>query len=143
MGRRGRSAASAVLAAGVLAAGVLGAGCGENVESPDLFLLTRTGQGSKLTLLVNDSGTIRCDGGPVRQLPDPMLLQARDLASSLDKDAKDGLRVAPAAGSVYSYTIKLQDGTISFPDTAAAQHSELAQAELFALQADHGPCRQS
>ena len=37
------------------------AGCGLNVQSADLFLLTRTGQGPKLTLLVNDSGTIRCN----------------------------------------------------------------------------------
>ncbi|HEY6399202.1 MAG TPA: hypothetical protein VIX82_17290, partial [Solirubrobacteraceae bacterium] len=52
-------------------------GCGLSLQSPDLFLLTRTGQGSKLTLLVNDSGTIRCGGGVTKQLPDPLLLAAR------------------------------------------------------------------
>jgi hypothetical protein len=42
---------------------------------------------------------------------------------------------------VYRYTVKLQDGTISFPDTAGAAHRELAQAELFTTQIADGPCR--
>ena len=59
-------------------------GCGFEVEEPDLFLVTRTGaHGQKLSLLVNDGGTIRCDGGKPKNLPDPQLLQARDLATSL------------------------------------------------------------
>jgi hypothetical protein len=127
----------------VVAASLLAAGCGLNVSSPDLFLLTRTGQGRTLTLLVNDSGTIRCNGQPARTLADRVLLQARDLATSLDNDAKKGLHIAAGANSVYSYKIKLQDGTISFPDTAAAAHHELAQAELFAVQAVQGPCAQA
>jgi hypothetical protein len=116
------------------------AGCGLNVQSPDLFLLTRTGQGPKLTLLVNDGGTIRCNGGHQRQLPDPLLIQARTLASDLDGDAKQGLRIAAGPRSVASYRIELADGTISFPDTAAAHRHELAEAEQFALQASQQVC---
>jgi hypothetical protein len=130
-----------VLFAGLGALLMALAGCGQNVRSPDLFLLTRTGQGKALTLLVNDGGTIRCNGGAPKQLSDQLLLQARDLASSLDKDAKAKLQIASTAlGSVNFYTVKLQDGKITFPDTAARSHQELAQAELFALQAEHGPC---
>jgi len=62
------------------------------------------------------------------------------LASDLGKDAKAGLRIGPRAGSVASYTIKLQNGTISFPDTAASTHPELGRAELFALQVAQSPC---
>ncbi len=130
----------AVPFAGLVAAVAL-AGCGLNVQSPDLFLLKRTGEGKTLTLLVNDDGTIRCNGGAPKELSDPMLLQARALADSLDKDAKAKLQIATAArGSVNFYTVKLKDGTITFPDTAAASHQELAQAELFAVQAEQGPC---
>jgi len=133
--------AAIVLAAVVLAAVVL-AGCGLNEQAPDLFLLTRTGLGHKLTLLVNDSGTIRCNGGRARSLPDPLLLQARDLASSLGGDAQEQLRIPPRPNSVYRYVIRLQQGTISFPDTATAggRYPRLAQAELFALQAAHQAC---
>jgi hypothetical protein len=109
-------------------------GCGLDVQSPDLFLLTRTGQGPALTLLVNDGGTIRCDGGKARPLPDSLLIQARTLATDLNKDAKARLHLPPTRGSVARYTVKLQNGTVTFPDTAASQRHELAETELFALQ---------
>jgi hypothetical protein len=123
----------------VAAAALIG-GCGLGVQSPDLFLLTRTGQGPRLTLLVNDGGTIRCNGGTARKLADPLLLRARDLVNTLDSDAKRGLRIAATPSSVFHYTIKLQDGTISFPDTASKTHSELAQAELLAVQLAQQAC---
>jgi hypothetical protein len=113
--------------------------CGLGVQSADLFLLTRVGQGKRLTLLVSDGGTIRCNGGAAKPLSDPLLLQARDLATSLDTDAKAKLRIPPSPNSVFSYTVKLQDGSISFPDTAGSRHSEIAQTEQFVLQAE-GVC---
>jgi hypothetical protein len=116
------------------------AGCGLNVQSPDLFLLTRTAQGKTLTMLVNDGGTISCDGAKAKQLADTLLIQARDLASDLDRDAKAKLQIPRAPNSVALYTIKLQNGTISFPDTAADKRHELAEAELFALQAGQQAC---
>lgn len=125
--------------AGTLLVAVL-AGCGFSVQSPDLFLLTRTGNGQRLTLLVNDGGTIRCDGGPAKPLADKLLLQARDLASTLNGDARHRLRIPQAPNSVARYTVKLQNGTISFPDTAARTHPGLAQLELFTLRATQGPC---
>lgn len=131
--------ATALATAWMLIACALGA-CGLNVQSPDLFLVTRVGQGQRLTLLVNDAGAIRCDGRAAKPLPDRLLLQARDLATALDKDAKANLRISRGSASVFFYTVKLQNGTISFPDTAAAGHRELGQLELFAVQAAQDPC---
>lgn len=124
----------------LLGAAALLSGCGLNVQSPDLFVLTRTGQGRPLTLLVNDGGTIRCNGGKSRPVSDPLLIQARAIASDLDQDAKKSLRIASGPRSVARYAIKLQDGTITFPDTAGATHHELAEAELFAVQAAQQAC---
>lgn len=131
----GRWLVPAALTAGV-------AGCGLNVQSPDLFLLTRVGAGHRLTLLVNDGGTIRCNGGRARSLPNALLLTARDLASSLGGDAQENLKIASTPHSVYRYTIRLQQGTISFPDDATARggYPRLARAELFALQASQQAC---
>jgi hypothetical protein len=124
--------------------GLIGAlaGCGLDVQAADLFLLTRTGHGTRLTLLVNDGGTISCDGRRPRRLPDPLLLQARDLASGLGGDAQERVRIPSPPNSVYRYTIRLQQGTISFPDTAAASghYPRLAQAEQFTLQAAQQAC---
>jgi hypothetical protein len=126
--------------AAALATAVLLTGCGLNVSTPDLFLLTRTGQGNTLQLLVNDDGTIRCNGGKAKMLADQLLLRARDLSTTLGKDAKGNLSLPRAANSVFDYTIKLPDGTITFPDTAGASHAELAQAQLFAVQAAQSAC---
>jgi hypothetical protein len=124
--------------AAVALAGTL-AGC-LSINSPDLFLLTRTGLGDKLILLINDGGTIRCNDRAPRPLAEPLLLRARDLVSSLASDAKQHLTIPATPHSVAYYTMRLQDGTISFPDTAAATHSELARAELFAVQTARQAC---
>lgn len=116
------------------------AGCGLNQKSPDLFLLTRTGQGPKLTLLPSDGGTIRCDGGRARTLPDPLLIAGRDLAQDLDKDARHGLTIRPSPSTIFYYRIKLEHGTISFPDTAARSQKVLSRATLFAAQAAQQAC---
>jgi hypothetical protein len=123
--------------AAVLIAAVL-AGCGLDVESPDLFAVTRSGPGMKMTMLVNGSGTISCNGGKPKRLPDPLLLAARDLSNSLNNDVK--LRFAHNPRSVFSYTVKVPNGTFTFPDTAASARKELAQLELFVVQAGANPC---
>jgi hypothetical protein len=127
-------------AAAVLAAVAVLAGCGLNVQSADLFQVTRVGQGQKLSLLVNDSGTIACNGGKPKSLPNRLLLQARDLATDLNSDAKKKLRYPVSPRSVFSYTVKVQNGTFTFPDTAAGTRKELARLELFVVQAAADPC---
>jgi hypothetical protein len=131
----------AVRAVALMTAVAVLAGCGLAVQAPDLFQVTRTGaQGQKLTLLVNDGGTIACDGGKPKALPDPMLLQARDLSTSLINDAKAHLRFPASPRSVFSFMVKVQNGTFTFPDTAALQRKELSQLELFVVQAATDPC---
>ena len=83
-------ALAAVTAAALVA--VLAAGCFD-VQSADLFLLTRTGQGGKLTMLVNDGGTIRCNGGKAKPISNTLLITARDLADNLAKDAQKKLTI--------------------------------------------------
>ncbi len=73
-------------------------GCGLNVQSPDLFLLTRTGPGAKLTLEVGDGGTMRCNGGHTRNISSARLIAARDLADNLGTDAQHNLDSARPAG---------------------------------------------
>jgi len=135
--RRGLAAAALAAAVAVAVGGCF------DVQSPDLFLLTRTGQGGKLSLLVNDGGTIRCNGAKAKPVSDSTLIAARDLADNLATDAQNHLTIPPAAGSVYHFTIKLQQGTISFPDRAAATRKVLAQAELFAAQTAQKDCGQA
>ena len=127
-------------AAAVLAAAAVLTGCGFDVQSPDLFQVTRIGPSQKLSLLVNDSGTISCNGGKPKALPDRLLLQARDLATNLNSDAKAKLRFPAGSRSVYTYTVKVPNGTFTFPDIAADSRKELSQLELFVVQAAADPC---
>jgi hypothetical protein len=132
--------AAALAALAALTGCGLVAGCGYDVQLPDLFLLTRTGQGSKLTLLVNDGGTVRCDGGKARMLSSSMLISARDLSDDLVNDATAKLTIPAPAGSVFYFHITMQQGTIAFPDRAAGRRKELAEAELFATQTAQRVC---
>jgi hypothetical protein len=127
------------VSAAAAAVALLTAGCFD-VRSADLFLLTRTGQGSTLTLLVNDGGTIRCNGGKAKRVSNTTLIAARDLADNLAGDGQDNLTIPRAPGSVYYYRIRLEQGTVAFPDRAAATRKVLAQAELFAAQAAQRAC---
>jgi hypothetical protein len=127
---------AAILAAGALAL----AGCGLNVQEPDLFVLTRTGQGTRLTLIVNDSGTIRCNGAKAKRISSALLISARDLQVDLGTDAKRKLTIPPPAGAVFYYRIRMQQGTVAFPDRAAATRKPLREAETFTLQAATQVC---
>ena len=127
------------MAAVAVATALVLAGC-LNVQAADLFLLTRTGQGPKLTLLINDSGTIRCNGAKAKPISDSTLIAARDLSDNLATDAQNNLTIRDVPGSVYYFRIRMQQGTIAFPDKAAGGRKALAQAELFATQAAQRDC---
>ncbi len=116
----------------LIAAGL--AGCGLNRRSADVFLLTRTGQGTRLTLLVNDGGTVACDGRKPRALSDHLLIGARDLADRLAADAMRNLSLPAGPGTIFTYRIMLQDGAVSFSDRGTAHHPILARAEVLAAQ---------
>ena len=93
-----------------------------------------------MTRRLGSLGTVRCDGGPAKPLSDKLLIQARDLAKTLNDDAKRRMHIRSTPQSVATYAVRLQHGTISFPDTAARAHPELAQLELFAVQVARVPC---
>ncbi len=106
-------------------------GCG--ADYPDLFVLQRTGSlpGARLTLLVNDGGTVRCNGGEARQLPPRRLLDARRFARDLADEAQDDLTLPAPRGSLLRYRLRTQDGTVTFSDVDAARRPELAPVIVF------------
>jgi hypothetical protein len=137
---RRRAGRPAAVGAALAALAAACAGCGLNVQSADLFQLTRTAAGSKLTLLISDGGTIRCNGAKAKPLSDPLLIRARDLSDNLAGDASAKLTIPATSGTVNYFRITLQQGTVSFPDRAAAHRKVLSEAELFAVQAAQQAC---
>jgi hypothetical protein len=124
-----RRLAAALLA--LVGAGAL-AGCG--ADYPDLFVLYRSGSlpDARLTLLVNDGGTVSCNDGEPRQLPARRLLDARDIARELAEEARADLTLPAPRGSLLRYRLRTQDGTVTFSDADAARRPELAPVIVFA-----------
>jgi hypothetical protein len=124
----------------VLLATALG-GCG-GVQSPDLFAVSRDGSipGARLDLIVSDDGTVRCNGGAGRLLPNQLLLDAREVQRLLKPDATRGLTIAQTGNAVLTYSVRDEDGHASFPDTAAASRPGLAQLALFTRQTAKQVC---
>jgi hypothetical protein len=117
----------------VVAAIALG-GCG-GVQAADLFIVTRTGTTpqARLTLLVNEEGVVRCNGGPHLKLTDAQLVQARGLQEDMHDAAAANLTLAPRPGSVLSYHVRQESGSVRFSDNSAAQPKVLRQLALFVL----------
>jgi hypothetical protein len=103
-------------------------------------LLTRTGQGRTLTLLINDGGTIRCNGAKAKPVSNTTLIAARDLADDLADDAQKKLTIPNEPGSVYYFRVRMQQGSVAFPDRAASRRKVLARTELFAAQTAQRDC---
>jgi hypothetical protein len=127
-------------ALGALAAALL-AGCG-GIKAPDLFVVQRGGSapGARLTLLVNDEGGVRCNGGPARKLSDSQLIEARAIQEDLRTPASHHLSLPAAPGSVLDYYVRSESGAVRFGDNSAGQTAVLRKLALFVLQVAQGIC---
>ncbi len=132
-------APSALLA--VLPAALLWAGCG-GVVAPDLFIVSRSGAGphADLTLLVNEEGGVNCNGGPTLKLGDPQIVTARAIQEELKEAAAGHLSLPPQPGSVLSYHLRDENGSVSFSDNSRGQPKVLHQLQLFVLQTAQQVC---
>jgi hypothetical protein len=106
-------------------------GCGS--PSADLFLVHRSGadRNANLTLLVSDDGTVTCNGGKRREIPNAKLLDARKLTRELSPQAQLHLVLPPRPGTVLSYKVRMEAGTVAFSDTSRPLPAEFAELELF------------
>ena len=118
------------------------AACG-GVKAADLLLVERSGStaGAHLTLLVDEEGVVHCNGGPALKVSDPQLVQARAIQEELEKPAGEGLKLPPRPGSVLSYTVHDEQGTVRFSDNSAGQPKVLRQLALYVLQVAQQVCR--
>ena len=129
------------LGAGVTAALLLG-GCG-GIKAPDLFIVTRSGRvaGAQLTLLINEEGGVRCNGGPTRKLADSQLIEARTIQEDMRGPASRHLSLPPQAGSVLSYRLRQESGSVAFSDNPSGQPGVFRRLSLFVLQTAQRVCR--
>lgn len=117
------------------------AGCGS--QPPDLFVVQRSGQGAgaRLSLVVSDGGTVRCNGGEARDLPSADLLEARDIARTLDEDLRKG-RPGPPPGvrPIFRYRVRLPRGSVAFDDTSRPLPVVAQQLQALTRRSAKGVC---
>ena len=127
-----------LLVLGAVAAALLAAGCGS--PAADLFVVERSGTlpGAKLTLLAGDGGTVRCNGGPEKEITSADLIRARKIARELNgKDeahpgpAVESMRVPPRPGSLLRYEIRSEKGRVAFSDNSLPQPAVFFLAQKF------------
>ncbi|HEV2980565.1 MAG TPA: hypothetical protein VGX51_03970 [Solirubrobacteraceae bacterium] len=137
IGVRARACVAGAAAAG---AWLLG-GCG-GVSAADLFLVQRSGTvaGANLTLLVNEEGGVRCNGGAVLKLSDSQLVEASALQEDMRKPAEQHLSIAPGPHSVLSYRLRQEQGSVSFSDDSPGQPQVFHRLALFVLQTAQRVC---
>jgi hypothetical protein len=115
------------------------AGCGS--PSADLFVVTRSGadRNANLTLLVSDDGTVKCNGKR-HEIPNDRLLDARRLARDLSQQAELHLVLPPKPGSVLSYKVRMEAGTVAFSDTSRPLPKAFTQLEVFTKDVSEDVC---
>jgi hypothetical protein len=125
----------------VILAAVLLLACG-GIKAPDLFIVQRSGSGpaARLTLLVNEEGGVNCNGGPTLKLSDPQLVEARAIQEDLREAASKHTSLAPGAGSVLSYYLRDENGSVRFSDDSLGQPAVFRRVALFVLQVAQQVC---
>jgi hypothetical protein len=136
---RGSRACALACATAVAA---LAAGCGGGVQAADLFIVYRTGATpqARLTMLVNEEGGVTCDGGPTHRLDDPQIIKARAIQEELQKPATAHAYLPPRAGSVFSYYLRDENGTVRFADNSVGQSKWMRELQLFVAQTAQQVC---
>jgi hypothetical protein len=125
-----------------LGAAALFAGCGGGVRAADLFVVERMGSvpGAKLTLLVNEEGGVRCNGGPVRKMSDPQLVLARGVQEDLKEAASEHLVLPALRGSVFGYYLRDENGYVRFADNSLKQSKAMRELQELVLEVGQKVC---
>jgi len=122
------------------AVALLLAGCGS--PAPDLFEVKRSGadKNANLTLLVSDDGSVTCNGGKRHPVPNETLLRARELERDLSEQAELHLVLESGQGSVLSYGVRMEAGTLAFSDTSRPLPAPFARLMAFTKDVSENTC---
>lgn len=143
--RRARVATAAApplaLALSCCAAAAIASGCG-GIAPPDLFVVQRGGSvpGAALTLVVNEEGGVRCNGGATMKMSDSKLIEARAITEELHELASKHTYLAARPGSVLSYYLRDENGTVRFSDNSAEEPQLFRRVALLVLQTAQQVC---
>jgi hypothetical protein len=131
-----------ILAALPLLAGALFlvAGCGG--PAGDILGLGISGGPLKepVRMHVTEDGQGSCNKRPLQQLPDPLILNARNLVREATPLQKQSRSFGTPGPGLRTFELKTPDGTTDWVENTRGLPPVLPQAELLALQLQHLLC---
>ena len=124
-----------------LAAAAVASSCGTPL--PDLFDVTRSGRdpNANVTMLVNDGGTVKCNKLEPKALDGPRLLEARDLARELSKQAELAIELPPGEGATLRYRVRTEAGTVAFSDRSTGRPAAFNRLIAFTANVTENVCK--
>jgi hypothetical protein len=134
---------------GAVLIALLAAGCGQGGPPGDLFVVQRSGavDGARLTLRITNDAGAYCNDLPRREITSDQLLDARELRRGLvgekegdDGPADKGLALPARRGSVFSYRVRTEDGTVAFADNSKGAPSVFARLARLTRDVARGSC---
>jgi hypothetical protein len=128
--RRRRFARGATATAVATSAALALAGCGGAYS--DLLAVERTGSlpDAQVSYVVNDGGTIRCDGGSEQQLPSKLLLESRDVVRALREQFEARTAYPRSPRALLRFRAETADGEMTFSDVDGARDPDLGRLVL-------------
>jgi hypothetical protein len=114
--------------------------CG--APSPDLFEVRVSGadRNANYTLLVSDSGYVQCNGGEQIRLDDERLIEAREVARELSKQAELSIELPPGPGAILNYRARLEAGEVAFSDTSEGRPKSFNELVAFSTDVAENVC---
>lgn len=116
------------------------AGCGG--KSADLFEVMRSGAdpNANVDLVVNDGGTVSCNHAKAVALPGKRLLDARELARQLEKQAALSIELPEEPDSILRYVVRTSNGRVAFSDTSPNRPKAFDQLVAFSKDVIENGC---
>ena len=105
--------------------------------------MSRTGEdpNANIDLVVNDGGTASCNQGEPIALQGEGLLDARELARDLEKQAALGLVLEREKDSTLRYVVRLSNGRVAFSDNSKGRPPAFDRLVAFSADVIENVCK--
>jgi hypothetical protein len=88
----------------------------------------------KQSIVVQDDGQAKCNGGPSKDIGSQALIDAREIERELGDYAERAAVYESTSADATHYVARTKDGAVRWDDRARGLPGVLAKAQLFALQ---------
>jgi hypothetical protein len=115
-------------------------GCGSSVGDVLAFEVSGGPLARKQTLIVTADGRGSCDMGKLREITNPQLIDAQEVAREAKPLAEAGATYTASRAGARQYLLRLPQGNVQWTEGRPGLPAALAKAQLLALQLGRRLC---